>query len=196
MRQWYVAAAVLAAACGASDTSDTSSVEAPTTPTETRAAAAPAQDTAPAPDPRLAALPEPYNTASLAAGARVWQRRACGSCHMVAPDGVARVGPNLYGMFSRRVGEGEGFLYSAALQNADFQWGPDELYEWIANPRTFLPGNRMAFAGEPSSQARRDLIAYLMVESGYEPPAAASGTADEPAAGDDAASEPSTPEGE
>jgi len=44
-------------------------------------------------------------------------------------------------------------------------WDADQLDHWLQNPQTFLPGNRMAFAGVRDETQRRDLIAYLMVEA-------------------------------
>jgi cytochrome c len=35
------------------------------------------------------------------------------------------------------------------------------LNAWIANPKQFAPGNKMAFAGVPKASERADLIAYL-----------------------------------
>ena len=79
--------------------------------------------------------------------------------------GPNRVGPNLHGVFGRRVGTKPGFEYSQAVQGADFTWDAAQLNQWLTNPQTFLPGNRMAFAGVRNETQRRDLIAYLMVES-------------------------------
>jgi cytochrome c len=55
--------------------------------------------------------------------------------------------------------------YSEALQDADFVWDAERLDHWLQNPQTFLPGNRMAFAGVGDETERRDVIAYLMVEA-------------------------------
>ena len=35
----------------------------------------------------------------------------------------------------------------------------------LENPRTFLPGNKMSFAGLPDAADRRDLIAWLQVNT-------------------------------
>ena len=76
-----------------------------------------------------------------------------------------RVGPNLHAVFGREIGTAEGFTYSQAVQDANFVWDADHLDHWLQNPQTFLPGNRMAFAGVRDETQRRDLIAYLMVEA-------------------------------
>ncbi|MCC5994861.1 MAG: cytochrome c family protein [Oceanicaulis sp.] len=131
---------------------------------------------APAPEPAaernvdvdavLASLGEAYMDANRANGERLWRR--CQSCHTVNEGGRHMVGPNLYAMFGQQAGGAEGFRYSNALQEADFVWTAVELDEWLANPRTFLPGNRMSFAGLRNESDRNDLIAWLAVATAPE----------------------------
>jgi cytochrome c len=109
------------------------------------------------------ALAAPYNEADYAAGRRVFGQ--CRSCHVIDAGAAHRVGPNLHGVFGREVGTAEDFTYSAAVLDADFVWDAEHLDHWLQNPQTFLPGNRMAFAGVRDETERRDLIAYLMVEA-------------------------------
>lgn len=115
---------------------------------------------------RIAALPAPYNEASYEAGRRVFAQ--CRSCHTIDAGGGNRVGPNLHGVFGREIGTAEGFTYSQPVQEASFVWDADQLDHWLANPQTFLPGNRMAFAGVRDETQRRDVIAYLMAETAPE----------------------------
>lgn len=112
---------------------------------------------------KIATLTAPYNEASYDAGRRVFAQ--CRSCHVIEADAPRRVGPNLHGVFGREVGSIEGFSYSQAVRDADFVWDADHLDHWLQNPQTFLPGNRMSFAGVRDETERRDLIAYLMVEA-------------------------------
>lgn len=93
------------------------------------------------------------------AGARVF--RTCAACHTLEP-GVHRTGPSLAGVFGRKAGTAEGFhRYSEALKSADLVWREDTLSGFLADPQSFLPGNRMTFSGIPDAQARADVIAYL-----------------------------------
>lgn len=115
------------------------------------------------PSVEFAGLPAPYVDADYARGKRVW--RQCSSCHTVAAEADHLVGPNLYGLFGRQVGNSEGFNYSKAVQEANFVWTPEKLEEWLTSPRNFLPGNRMSFAGVRKPQDRINVIAYLMVAS-------------------------------
>jgi len=115
---------------------------------------------------RIAALPAPYNAASYEDGRRVFAQ--CRTCHTLPAGAGHRAGPNLHGLFGRQIGTLDGFAYSAPLREADFIWDGAKLDDWLANPQTFLPGNRMGFAGVRDEAQRRDLIAYLMIETASE----------------------------
>jgi cytochrome c len=135
-------------------------------------AAAPAAPARPAPTAAektalLASLPAPYNGADLENGRRVFAR--CRSCHTITEGGPNMTGPNLYGVFGRQAGARPDFNYSAAMQSANFVWDGERLDHWLENPRTFLKGTKMSFAGIPDETDRRDVVAFLKVETGYAP---------------------------
>lgn len=117
----------------------------------------------------LAALPAPWNEGDLDNGRRAFAR--CRSCHTINEGGSNMTGPNLHGVFGRQAGVHPGFNYSPAMKAAGFTWDGARLNDWLQNPRTFLPGNKMSFAGIPDATDRRDVIAFLKVEAGYTPPA-------------------------
>ncbi len=152
MRQILLTLSLLAlASCGQSTTPTSATPQAPGARSTDEIQAA------------LAALPAPYSDANYDEGRRAFAQ--CRSCHTINAGGANRVGPNLHGVFGREVGTAASFNYSQAVQDADFVWDADRLDDWLANPQSFLPGNRMAFAGVRSDEQRRDLIAYLMIES-------------------------------
>lgn len=119
----------------------------------------------------LAALPAPYNTADLLNGQR--QSALCRSCHTWTEGGPNLTGPNLHGVFGTKAGTKPGYNYSPALKAAGFEWDAAQLDQWLADPRGFLPGNKMTFLGIRQPQDRIDLIAFLKVQTGYQTPAAA-----------------------
>ena len=115
----------------------------------------------------LASYPAPYNTADLANGQTKFG--LCQSCHTITPGGANMTGPNLHGVFGRQVGALPGYNYSDAVRQADFVWDGEQLDHWLENPRTFLRGTKMSFVGIADAQDRRDVIAFLKVETGYAP---------------------------
>lgn len=137
-----------------------SSPSAPSSPAPAPVASGPSAEEIAA---AMAELPAPYNEANYEAGRRVFAQ--CRSCHLIQEGVPSRAAPNLHGVFGREAGSLEGFIYSNALQEADFTWDADRIDHWLDNPRSFLPGNRMAFAGVRDETQRRDLIAYLLIET-------------------------------
>ncbi|MEM9750206.1 MAG: cytochrome c family protein [Pseudomonadota bacterium] len=98
-----------------------------------------------------------------AAGAKVFNR--CRACHVIE-EGENRQGPSLHGVIGRTAGAIEDFRYSDANANSGVTWDEATLFEYLENPRTFMPGTRMAFAGLRNPQDRADVIAYIAQESG------------------------------
>lgn len=91
--------------------------------------------------------------------------KPCRACHVIAPGGPDRVGPNLHGVFGRKAGSRPGFAYSPALRTADFVWTAERLDAWLADPKGYLPGSSMAFPGVPDHDDRAALIAWLEAEA-------------------------------
>jgi cytochrome c len=92
--------------------------------------------------------------------------RACAACHSLTP-GRHMTGPSLAGLWDRKAGTAAGFArYSDALKSAGVTWNTESLDPWLADPRAFIPGNRMTFPGIRDARARADLIAYLQQASG------------------------------
>ena len=86
----------------------------------------------------------------------------CRACHGLEAGTGHMLGPGLYGFFGQKAGSAEGFRYSAALSESNFNWTPRALDAWLAQPAVFLPGNSMAFAGLRKADDRRAVIAYLL----------------------------------
>ena len=125
------------------------------------AAAAPAQEAA-APVPADAAdgaLLQLVAVADPSAGQVV--ARKCTACHSFEPGGPNKVGPNLWGIVGRPVAAHEGFRYSDALAAHGGAWTLDSLDHYVEDPKGYIPGNKMAFAGIKKAEDRAALLAYL-----------------------------------
>jgi cytochrome c len=88
--------------------------------------------------------------------------KVCQTCHTFDKNGPNRVGPNLYGIVGDHKGEGRGgFNFSAGMKAKGGTWSYDDLNQFIANPKGFVPGTAMGFAGIQKDGQRADVIAYL-----------------------------------
>lgn len=88
--------------------------------------------------------------------------KKCGACHSFDKGGPAKAGPNLYGIVGLKHAHMEGFGYSAAMKaTSDKVWDVENLSHWLENPKAYVPGTSMAFAGIKSPEERAALIAYL-----------------------------------
>lgn len=109
----------------------------------------------------------PLDPELVAAGERVF--RQCQSCHQVGEGAVNRVGPALTGVFGATAGTHEGFRYSPVLVEAGEEgliWTEETLSAFLADPRGYLPRNRMGFAGLRNEEDIAAVIAYIRSESG------------------------------
>lgn len=99
-----------------------------------------------------------------AAGEKVFKK--CMACH-TTEAGKNKVGPSLHGIVGRPAGSVEGFKYSKASASAAEEglvWTEEKLAEYLPNPRAFMPGTKMAFAGLKKDTEVADLIAYLKTQ--------------------------------
>lgn len=157
-----LAALVTLSACGGGAGSD-ANAPAPAATEAAPAAEAPvAAETPAAAAAEGAKLEYASFTTDVAKGEKVFA--LCRSCH-VLDEGVNRVGPSLHKVVGRKSGSVPGFAYSEANKNSGVTWTPEVLFEYLEDPKAFMPGTKMAFPGIKDAQDRANLVAYLESQS-------------------------------
>lgn len=91
--------------------------------------------------------------------------KKCKACHQVGEGAKNGVGPAMNDLIGRKAGTVADFKYSPAMIAAGAEkgivWDEANIDKYLENPRTFIPGNKMAFVGLKKPEERADVIEYL-----------------------------------
>ena len=87
-------------------------------------------------------------------------KRQCGACHTVEA-GKNKIGPSLAGIAGHKAAAVEDFDYSDALRGANVTWTDDALTKYLTDPKAFVPGGKMVYAGMKDPDDVKAVIDYL-----------------------------------
>jgi cytochrome c len=99
-----------------------------------------------------------YADGDAAKGEKVFGK--CKTCHEIA-TAKNKVGPTLQGVIGRKAGTVEGFKYSEAMTGSGVTWDAVTIAEYVAKPKEFIAGNKMAFVGLKKEDEIENLVAYI-----------------------------------
>jgi len=102
----------------------------------------------------------PFKQGDAKKGATLFKTR-CAQCHTTEAGGGNKIGPALHGLFGRHTGSVEGYSYTDANKGKNIEWKEDTLFEYLENPKKYIPGTKMAFGGLKKDKDRNDLITWL-----------------------------------
>ena len=98
-----------------------------------------------------------------AAGQKIFAQ--CRACHSL-DAGKNGLGPSLNKVIGRKAASEAGFkTYSPAMQKSGIAWTEENLAKYLADPKGFVPGNRMVYAGLKKPDDVANVIAYIKQES-------------------------------
>lgn len=107
--------------------------------------------------------------ATPAEGEKVFNK--CKACHTIEQGGPNKVGPNLWNVVGGPKAHMQGFAYSDALAGLHGQsWSYENLNAFLTNPKSYVPGTKMTFAGLSDAKDRAAVIRYLAANTQSPPP--------------------------
>ena len=89
--------------------------------------------------------------------------RKCVSCHTIEEGGKNKMGPNLWNIMNRGVGQMENYKYSkkfSAWAKKNTMWTPELMNEWLTKSKSMVKGTKMNFR-EKKEKKRAATIEYL-----------------------------------
>ena len=87
--------------------------------------------------------------------------KKCAACHSITKGGKNNIGPALYNVVGRKVGELSDYKYSKALASYEKEWTFEELNGFLIKPTKWIKGTKMAYAGLRKEKDRASVIKYL-----------------------------------
>ena len=108
---------------------------------------------------------EELDKADYLQGKNAFQQR-CSACHTLAENSANILGPNLWKLFGRGVGDDKSFSYSESLSSSDLIWDQQLIYRFLQGPQKLFPDSTMMIPEPVPENLLIDMIAFMMIETG------------------------------
>ena len=95
----------------------------------------------------------------LNSGEKIFKK--CAACHSIVKGGKNKIGPALWNVVNRKVGNVPDYKYSKALIAYEKKWSYEELNGFLIKPAKWIKGTKMAYAGLRKEKDRASIIKYL-----------------------------------
>ena len=100
----------------------------------------------------------PSAAGDIADGKKVFKK--CKACHYVKKE-KNKTGPHLVNIIGRAAGTLKGYKYSRAMAESGLVWNEVTMAGFLAKPKKYLKGTKMAFVGLRKENDIVNVIAYL-----------------------------------
>ena len=100
-----------------------------------------------------------FASVSASDGAKVFSK--CKACHSIAKGGGNKIGPALWGVLGRKAGAFPDYKYSKAMASHGKSWSFEEMNGFLINPKGWIKGTKMSYAGLKNAKDRAALILYM-----------------------------------
>ena len=100
-----------------------------------------------------------FASTSATDGAKVFKK--CAACHSIAKGGSNKIGPALWGVLGRKTGSVSDYKYSKAMAGHQKTWSFDEINNFLINPKDWIKGTKMSFAGLKNAKDRAAIILFM-----------------------------------
>jgi len=98
-------------------------------------------------------------SANVSDGEKVFKK--CAACHSISKGGSNKIGPALWGVLGRKAGSVQDYKYSKTLAAYGKSWSFEEMNGFLTNPKEWIKGTKMSFAGLKKEKERAAIILYM-----------------------------------
>ncbi len=88
-------------------------------------------------------------------------KKNCGVCHNFSLPHKNKIGPSLALLLDREIGLLEGYKYSKAFKSIEDSWNLINLYNFLENPKKWLPGTKMSYKGIKKENDLLNVLKYF-----------------------------------